>query len=65
MTILQKYQTMVHHIMIRNSMIVIRRVTNKVIMTQQETGGIITILENPKMITLMDLIIIMIQIKLT
>ena len=65
MTILQKYQKMAHYIMIKNSRIVIKRIINKVIMTQQETRGMIPILEDSIMMTLMDLMIIMIRIKLT
>ena len=46
-------------------MMVIGRITNKVVVTQQKTEGMIPILEDPKMMTLIDLMIIMIQTKST
>ena len=65
MKVLEKYRKMVHHIMIENSMMVIRRITKNMIMTQQETGGMILISKDPKMMTLMDLMITMIQMNST
>ena len=62
MTVLQKYQKIGNHMSIEIHMMVIGRTTNKVIMTQKETGRMI-LLEDQKMMTYMDLMIIMIQIK--
>ena len=46
-------------------MMVIRGITNKTVMTQQKTGGMIPIMKNLKIMTLNDLMIIMIQMKST
>ena len=52
-----------HHMMIGISMMVIGRITNKMVMTQQETGEMIPIMKDPKMKTLRNQVIMMIQMK--
>ena len=49
-TIKQKYQAMIHHMMILISVMAIWRITDKIIMTPQKTGIIILKLRNLKMI---------------
>ena len=53
-----------HHMMIIISIMAIRRITIKMIMTPQETGIMIPEMRNMKMIILMDLIMMMIMIQM-